>query len=769
MGTSPNPNWQRPKLRFGLLATVAVAVGAALAPALAFADTFVVKNTDNGGADSLRRAISDANGNAGADTIRFRISGAGVKTIKPASPLPEIVDPLTLNGYSQPGASPNTLATGNDANLLIQLNGAGAEADADGLTVATTDTTVRGLVVNRFEGAGIRLDGLSGAARNSVVGNFVGTDVSGTAIRGNEDGVVIAFSGADDNTVGGVSAGDRNVISGNAAEGVQVSGGLGTTGNQVVGNYIGTDRNGTADLGNRSHGVLISTVNDNVVGGTAAEARNVISGNEGDGVRLAGAFSVGIPTGNQVLGNLIGTDVGGTTALGNTGSGVALDDARFNSIGGGVASARNVISGNGDHGVAISGNLANGNLVLGNYLGAATDGTSDLGNGGDGVHISSGADENEVGGANTEKLNVISGNDGDGVEIVGGLRAADNQVLGNHIGTDEDGTGVLRNGEDGVQISGAESNTVGGLAAGARNVISANADDGVEIGVGAFENEVLGNFIGVDSTGNAALGNLGDGVDISQADDNVVGGTTAAARNVISGNDDDGVVLFGSDSTGNRVQGNFIGVGQDGTTALGNDDGIAISSANGSTIGGTATGAGNRIAQNQKDGVFVFGGSAVGNSVLSNSIFSNGDAVAPHGELGIDLASNGVTANDTDDGDSSSSSNRLQNFPVITSARKSTTNPFFTTIRGRLNSTPNRTFTIQCFVAGPAPDTSGHGEGQILVAQDTVTTDAGGDSDSFACISPVPQNGQAVTATATNTTTGDTSEFALNVGVTPGP
>jgi len=229
-------------------------------------------------------------------------------------------------------------------------------------------------------------------------------------------------------------------------------------------------------------------------------------------------------------------------------------------------------------------------------------------------------------------------------------------------------------------------------------------------------------------------------------------------------------VIFGDDATGNKVQGNFIGTGVNGTTALGNDDGVAISSGNDSAIGSAigSNAGGNRIANNAQDGVLVFGGLAVGNRILSNSIHSNG-------ETGIDLGGGpedqfGVTANDTDDPDAPSSNNHRQNFPAITSATKSSTTPFLTTITGTLNSNPNQSFIIQCFVA--APDPSGHGEGQIPVAQDTIVqTDAGGDA-SFSCVSPVPQAGQVVTATATNTSgtasgtsIGDTSEFSQNVGV----
>jgi hypothetical protein len=809
----------------GFVALAVALLGVWSAPAAA--DTFRVRNTADSGPDSLRRAITQANSNAGADAIRFRIAGAGVKTIRPASPLPDITDPVTVNGYSQPGASANTLAQGSDAVLLIQLNGADAGA-ANGLTVEAGDSTIRGLVINRFAGNGIIL----ASAGNVVAGNFIGTDASGTARRANsDDGVDILGSGSDNNTVGGVAAADRNVLSGNAGDGVQVGVGLGTTGNQVIGNYIGTDKNGVADLGNTEAGVLLFSVQDNVVGGTNSAARNVISGNGGGGVRVLGNSSLGVATGNQVLGNFVGTDAGGTADLGNTGAGVEVQDARVTSVGGGVASARNVISGNDGQGVAISGNLATDNLVLGNFVGTDAAGTADLGNGGDGVQISSGADANTVGGTDSAKLNVISGNGGDGVDIVGGLRAADNQILGNHIGTDEDGTTALGNAEDGVHISaesntvggtvasarnvisgnlahgvqmigegafdnvvsanyigtdaggtaslgnglrgvqissGANGNTVGGTVAGARNVISGNLGDGVQIGEHppvdppARQNTVLGNFIGVDATGNAALPNRGGdgGVDISNADDNTIGGTTAAARNVISGNANDGVVLFGTEATGNDVQGNFIGLGANGTTALGNDDGVVISSASDSFVGGGSD-ASNRIAHNDKDGVIVAGGLAVGNRILSNSIFSNGDAVATD-ELGIDLAADGVTANDEDDADNSGSlsSNRRQNFPVISSAIR---NPAtgVTTISGSLNSNPNERFRIQCFVA--APDPSGHGEGQNLVGIATATTDANGDDDSWVCTdTTLPQVGQQVTATATRSTTGDTSEFADN-------
>ncbi|HKZ26575.1 MAG TPA: right-handed parallel beta-helix repeat-containing protein [Rubrobacteraceae bacterium] len=254
---------------------------------------------------TLRAAIQEANATSGADTINFNIGGtAPVKTIKPASPLPNITDPVTIDGYTQSGTSENTLAEGNDAVLLIQLNGTDA-GGANGLVIQAADSTVKGLVINRFAGNGVLLSG-SGATDNKIEGNFIGTNAAGTADLGNGDDGVDVF-GADNNTIGGTATGARNILSGNGGDGVQIVGGLGTTGNEILGNYIGTDKNGTSALGNTEEGVLIFSVSDNTVGGTTAGARNVISGNNQDGVQISGNASIGVATGNQVLGNLVGT------------------------------------------------------------------------------------------------------------------------------------------------------------------------------------------------------------------------------------------------------------------------------------------------------------------------------------------------------------------------------------------------------------------------------------------------------------------------------
>src|SRR5215207_3486638 len=210
----------------------------AAAPLFPFAN-FTVTNTNDAGAGSLRQAIIDANGAAGADVIDFNIPGAGPHTIQPASPLPAITDPVTIDGYTQPGASANTLAVGNDAVLQIVLDGGGVADGVSGLVITAGSSTVSGLVINRFSNAsniisyGILLQTSGG---NVVTGNFVGTDANGAADLGNFIGV--GMEGSNNNTVGGTTPAARNLISGNDSDGVVVE--SGSTGNAVQGNHIGT-------------------------------------------------------------------------------------------------------------------------------------------------------------------------------------------------------------------------------------------------------------------------------------------------------------------------------------------------------------------------------------------------------------------------------------------------------------------------------------------------------------------------------------------------
>ncbi len=265
------------------------------------------------GSVTLREAITSANNNAdvnadvvavgvyGTDTIKFNIAGTGVRTIAPLAALPTITDPVIIDGYTQPGSAANTQTDGDDAVLLIELNGANA-GDANGFTITAGSSTLRGLVINRFTGltssAGNGI-ALTGGGGNVIEGNFLGTDASGTSGLGNEDDAVNIESGSDNNVIGGTDPGARNVISANGNVALFVA----TSGNMIQGNFIGPQRDGHSPLGNlQGVGfVAVGNANNNLVGGTVPGAGNIIAFNDVRGV--VGEVAAG--TGNAILGNSI--------------------------------------------------------------------------------------------------------------------------------------------------------------------------------------------------------------------------------------------------------------------------------------------------------------------------------------------------------------------------------------------------------------------------------------------------------------------------------
>jgi hypothetical protein len=423
--------------------------------------TYMVTNTNDSGMGSLRQAIMDSNSNGGPNLIRFSID-SGLQTINLLSQLPTITTPVTIDGTSQPGS-------GNTPR--IELNGNGAGSGASGLQISAGNSTIEGLAINRFGG---------------VFGAIVLT---------------------------------------------------GQGGDTIIDNFIGTDATGTQALGNAAHGVLIIDTSNNMIGGTAVATGNLISANGADAIQMI--HISGSVTGNAVQGNLIGTDVSGSQILANQGDGVAVIGGANNTIGGTAAGAGNVISGNTGNGVHIYSG-ASGNFVLGNLIGTHVTGTQALGNGAYGVLVSQ-ATGNTIGGTTPGARNILSGNSFCGVLIGGG--ATGNVVQGNYIGTDVTGTAAVPDGAGGagyvavaVTDAGTNNNLIGGTAAGARNLISGNPYNALRITLGPANTVVQGNFIGTDSTGTLALPNgYGGGtsgavlVD-SGATNTIVGGTVPGAR-----------------------------------------------------------------------------------------------------------------------------------------------------------------------------------------------------------------------------------------------
>jgi hypothetical protein len=421
-------------------------------------------------------------------------------------------------------------------------------------------STIRGLVINRFGGHGIELES---PGNNVVTGNYIGTDISGTFALAN-GGVGILANNSASNTIGGGTPDARNLVSGN----------------------------GTADL-------------PLPAGGQGAIVN--------DGVDLIGAGSQH----NFVAGNYIGTNVSGSSAIGNTGVGVAIfQGAAFNTIGtnsDGVndATERNLISGNAV-GIQIFGSGSGNNVVAGNYVGTNASGTTAIANANDGVDIFYGASQNTIGGSIQAARNILSGNTNWGVDLQT-VGTAANLVAGNYIGTDWTGTQPVANGFGGVFISfSASNNTIGGTTTGAGNIISGNHGAGIrlrdQVGdtVPVSGNQILGNYIGVDVSGTAALPN----VNLSN---------TRANISILS-----------------------VSAGVVGTV-----------------IGGTAPGAGNIIANfSTGPGISIEGAGATGNVIRGNSIHDNSG-------LGIDLGRDGVTPNHTG---SVAGPNNFQNYPVLIGA-----------------------------------------------------------------------------------------------------
>ena len=548
------------------------------------------------------------------------------------------------------------------------------------------------------------------------------------------------------------------------------------------------------------------------VDGLKIEAANctvrglVINRFTNSGIWINGASA----SGNSIEGNFIGTDVNGTADLGNGGIGVVLFGPG-NTVGGTTVAARNIISGNESSGMRIQSAVTTGNVIIGNYIGTDFTGNVDLGNTVEGIAILDA--NNTIGGTATGAGNVVSGNGTSGIRFISG--STGNVVQGNYIGTNAAGTADLGNTNYGIWVDGSTNNTIGGTSSGAGNLISGNDFYGISIS-NSSSITVEGNLVGTDAAGTASVPNSPAGIQLSATTTTTsctIGGTSAGARNVISGNSGIGLNLRDAGTTGTIVQGNYIGVAIDGTTALPNtNEGVKIStSTTGHTIGGTVAGAGNVISANAASGIAILstgtdnnviqgnfigtdasgtlnlgntlagvefssgspnnntiGGTVVGagNTIAYNGTDGvqlfviggtgnavEGNSIHSNGNLGIDLA--GVIGVDLNDaGDADTGANNLQNFPVLTGPAPGGTNA-----TGTLNSTASTTFRIE-FFASTSCESDGYGEGETYLDFTNVTTDGGGNANiNYTLSTPLP-SGKFVTATATDPSN-NTSEFSL--------
>lgn len=506
------------------------------------ATTHTVSTAVETGANSIRDAIDQSNANPGSDVIVFHAAMAG-RTIHLLSDLPTLTDDgTTINGDINDDGKPDVALSGDQAQI------------SNGLSVSSANNVINGLCIN-YCGNGIYING-SGAHDNVVTSCYLGTNLAGSAPAPNDNyGLYISY--CDGITIGGTTAKARNVISGNYSYGLYLYRasnttisslycGLDATGSRRLGNtsyginayysrdlnigaavsgcktvlsgnfsygayfayclrlnvvntYVGTNAAGSNIIPNSSTGLYLTACHSADIGGTATLEGNLISGNS-TGVSASYCFA-----GPDIVGNKIGTNLTGTTKLGNTSDGVYLGDCTGAKIGGTTAAARNIISGNQYGGIELSG--CSDTIITGNYVGVSKTGKALIEGGGEGITLS-GCANCTVGGATSAERNVvcISGSTGIGVS---GQNSYGNDVFGNFIGYGSDGTTALPC-STGVSVTGgARYAEIGGSGKGNRILSDGTGIYIYRAGVG---NKFVSNRIGAP-IGTAAYGSTG--IDVS--------------------------------------------------------------------------------------------------------------------------------------------------------------------------------------------------------------------------------------------------------------
>ncbi len=546
-----------------------------------------------------------------------------------------------------------TAAIGNGQDGIVVNSGASnvsVGTNADGVA----DTEERNLVSGNAW-SGVVISG-AGVRNNVVAGNYVGLNAAGTSAIPNSTGVWVS-AGAANTLVGSNGDGirdavERNVVSGNSGAGFVIVDG--TTDDTVVsGNYIGTDFTGNIDVGNSSDGIYLESATDTFI------KDNTISGNNRLGVYVRGAaYTGGVGgTGTVLTGNIVGLNASGTAALGNSSYGIQVDSASLgtrigtNADGVNDAAERNIVSANGT-GIAVGGAGTDNTVIRGNYIGTDISGTIDFGNSNFGISLQ----EWFYGGpsvgspqAGSVIDNVVSGNNSHGI-FIAGAGSNNHSITGNKIGTDVTGTLDLGNSHAGIRIENGPANIiVGGTLSSQANIISGNNLNGITVSR-ANDTVIVGNRIGTNANGDAAVANSQYGIQISDSAKRTRVGTNGNGqndteeRNLISGNSQYGVVIVGVGTDDTVVAGNYIGTNALGTGRIANGwYGVATFNSAGRTRIGT-DGNNNGFDANERN---VVSGNALANLfvaspqavVAGNYIGTNADgsAALTNGSLGVYL------------------------------------------------------------------------------------------------------------------------------------
>ena len=546
--------------------------------------------------------VGDGSHNAVIQGNIVGISGSG------SNALPNAGNGICVGIATNVTIGGGSVALGNVVGNSLSADGISLAAGADGATIDgnRVGTSVDGMLAMPNGGVGINVTSSRGvrigtACGNVIAGNngyglYVGNGSHNAVICANYIGVSsngayaipngsygIYVGTATNVMIGGTNAAQGNVVSGNGGNGLYLADG--THGAVIRANYIGVSASGSIALPNSGEGIYIGVATNVTVGGTNTTQGNVVSGNTAIGVHLAAGAD-----GAVIDGNRIGTDALGLQVVSNGASGLVLDRSLGVRIGVGY---RNIIGGN--HGTGITlGSGSHNAVISANYIGVSAGGATALPNTSDGLSIGV-ATNVTVGGVLMAQRNVISASGGNGVIMASGSDGA--LVEGNYIGTDVNAATALRNGGTGVNLSGSRNAGV------FWNIISGNGGDGVHLGNGSHSACVCSNLIGVSGVGSVALTNQGAGISIDHARGVQISGNTLA------GNQNNGISISGG-STNAVINGNRIGVGSDGATAVGNGGtGISITSSPGALIGGEGSGQGNVVSGCTGAGITLSGGS----------------------------------------------------------------------------------------------------------------------------------------------------------------
>ncbi|CAH8284997.1 putative secreted protein (Por secretion system target) [Mariniflexile fucanivorans] len=609
--------------------------------------------------------------------------------------------------------APNNILGGNSASARNIISGANAPDD---------NTVGTGVAISGSESYG-----------NKIIGNYIGTDITGSQSISNVRGGVLILTGANNNAIGTENPGEGNLISGNGAYGIYIEGGVGTdpvSFNSFKGNYIGLDATGNAALPNyRGIMMLAGVNNNNIIGGTTTNSKNVISGNTSAGIAIFSGEN------NQILGNYIGTNASGTATIGNN-TGIDLRSAN-NSVGGSANGSRNIVSGN-YIGIEISGITSSGCSIKGNYIGLNAAGNSALANT-TGISLIASVNNTVIGGPNLSDRNIISGNAIRGLWISG----TSHTIQNNYIGINPAGNGIIKNGNEGIRFNGTSTGTQV-----SENTISGNgtvSTTALNVYFNAANNvHFFSNKVGTLPDGITGVVNIGNGMFFNSSSNNIIGGASEIEGNIIGNHNLNGVAMSGL-SSNNTVIYNKIGVGLDGVSVIGNAIiGIAISGTNtGNTISQ------NTIANNDRGVVLqASGGTPSEVTISENSIYNNS-------VLGIDLV--GTSANDVDDADAGV--NNLQNTPEISAINYLGGGAIEITYAVP-SAITNSTYPLLIDFFGAVS-----GQGKFFISSDSYTTPG---SKTITLNLPSGYNANDynnIVATATDAN-GNTSEFGINVNYT---